>query len=71
MKQRKQAIIVHEILERSHRIVVHAPDATCSAGAWAGLDEVANHSKYYAVVGDSPLPQGVFTCSDQRHQLLS
>jgi hypothetical protein len=63
--------LVHEILERSHRIVLHKPDGTCEAGKWAGLDEVANLTKYYAVTGESTLPQGVFTCTDQAHQVLS
>lgn len=71
MKKVHYNTVVHEILERSHRIVLHKPDQTCEAGKWAGLDEVATLGKYYAVTGESPLPQGVFTCTEQRHQVLS
>ena len=63
--------VVHEVLEHSHRIVVHKQDSTCVAGAWAGLDKVATHKKYFAIVGESPLPQGVFTCNTVNHQVLS
>ena len=63
--------VVHEILERSHRIVVHKQDGTNVAGKWAGLDEVANQGKYFAICGEHTLPQGVFTTSSVSHQVLS
>lgn len=71
MKTVHHNTIVHEVLEHSHRIVLHKPDQTCEAGKWAGLEAIATLDKYFAVTGESPLPQGVFTCTEQRHQVLS
>lgn len=71
MKKVGRPTIVHEVLEHSHRIVIHLADQTCDAGKWVSLSDIANLGKYYAITGESPLPQGVFTCSEQVHQVLS
>lgn len=66
----KARAIVHEILSREHRIVLIQEDGTTDAGKWYPSHEVANHRQYFAVVGESVLPQGVFTTKEVDHQVL-
>lgn len=71
MKKKVRSTIIHEVTRAEHRIVVINPDGTNTCGVWRGLTEVATNGKLHAIVGESDLPQGVFTCSEQAHQVLS
>lgn len=62
--------VVHEVLRNEHRIVVIKEDGTVEAGEWVSTSQVANQGPYYAIVGESPLPQGVFTTKEVQHSLL-
>lgn len=65
------AVVIHEVLERQHRIITLHGNGTSEVGSWAGLSEVANQGRNFAVVGESVLPQGIFTCREVDHQVLS
>lgn len=71
MKASKSATLIHEVTRAEHRIVIVKGDGTNVAGEWTALSNVASNGKYLAIVGESPLPQGVFTCTEQNHQVLS
>lgn len=62
--------VVHETSKTAHRIVLFMEDSTTDDGPWTPLHEVTKHKHFYAVVGDSPLPQGVFTCKEVAHRVL-
>lgn len=64
-------ILVHEVTRSEHRIVIVKGDGTNVAGEWSALGDVAVNGKYHAIVGESKLPQGIFTCTDHAHQVLS
>lgn len=74
MKKRKTlaSTLIHEITSTQHRIVNIKPDGTNDAGTWVGLHEIADlNNKHLAIVGESKLPQGIFTCTEHNHQVLS
>jgi hypothetical protein len=70
MGKKANVEVVHEVNESQHRIVILKPDSTNDAGEWVEHRDVAWNGKYFAVTGNSPLPQGVFTCSVVKHQVL-
>lgn len=70
-KKRSTSTLIHEVTRSEHRIVIVKSDGTNVAGVWRNHLEVATNGKYHAIVGESDLPQGVFTCIEQQHQLLS
>lgn len=63
--------VVHEVQETRHRIVVINEDSTNKAGNWVPSTEVAYNDKYYAIMGESVLPGGVFTVREVAHQVLA
>lgn len=71
MKHRGKETVLHEVQDSRHRIVTISPDGTNTSGEWVSVTEVAQHNKYFAIWGDSVLPQGVFTVRGVSHQLLS
>jgi len=70
MKRSSNSVIVHEVHLQQHRIVLVGEEQPSNAGQWFGLHEVAKHEQYFAVVGESVLPQGVFTAKVVNHQVL-
>lgn len=66
----QHATLIHEVNSTQHRIVRLHSDGTNEAGGWVGLHELADLGKFLAVVGESKLPQGIFTCSEHKHQLI-
>lgn len=62
--------VLHEVFRNEHRIVLLMEDGTVSDGKWTPIHLVANHKQFFAVVGESPLPQGVFTCREVEHRVL-
>lgn len=62
--------VIHEVLRGEHRIILFLEDGTTSDGSWTPISEVTKHKGYYAVTGESPLPQGVFTCKEVPHRML-
>lgn len=63
-------IVIHEVYDDRHRIVVCQEDGTNNTGDWAELRQVAHMDEYFAICGESPLPQGVFTCRNVPFQQL-
>ena len=66
-----KSIIVHEVREGLHRIIVIKEDGTNDAGSWTPTDQVAVNDKYFSIQGDHVLPQGVFTVRVVPHQVLA
>lgn len=62
--------VIHESNGSQHRIIVIRDNGTNVPGAWAEQREVAYLDGYFAIMGESPLPQGVFTCRSVDHQVL-
>lgn len=62
--------VLHEVNSTSHRIIFINEDKTSEAGEWAPLAAVASLSDHFAIVGESPLPQGVFTCREVPASLI-
>lgn len=62
--------ILHETSKTGHRIVLFLQDGTTNDGPWTPLHEVTRYKQFFAVVGESPLPQGVFTCKEVTHRVL-
>lgn len=69
MKSSKSTIL-HEVNHVQHRIVQVNADGTNKSGEWKALNEIATLDKYFAITGESVLPQGVFTVSEKAHQVL-
>ena len=67
----KQITVIHEVQATQHRIVVVNEDSTNVAGDWVPSTEVAFNNKYFAIMGESVLPGGVFTVLEVAHQVLS
>ncbi len=70
MKKQVGNVVVHEVVNEQHRLVLLLADGTVEASEWIEVRHVANLKEYFAVVGESPLPQGVFTCRVVAHRLL-
>lgn len=74
MSKRKKAggsTLVHEgNHEGQHRIVQLNADGTNEVGKWTEAHQIATYGKYFAISGDSPLPQGVFTTNTVAAQVL-
>ena len=62
--------VVHEVNATQHRIVILNEDSTNEVGPWVPSTEVASMDKYFAVMGESPLPSGVFIARSCAHQVL-
>lgn len=74
MATKKSApVFMHEIRDGQHRIVAVYGDSTNHAGEWVAITEVAYHDEeaLFAVIGEGVLPQGIFRCKVQPHQILS
>lgn len=67
----KQTAVIHEVQATQHRIVIINEDSTNVAGEWVPSTEVAHSDKYFAIMGESVLPGGVFTVREVAHQVLS
>ena len=63
--------VIHEVQATQHRIVIINEDSTNIAGEWVPSTEVATVGKYFAIMGESALPGGVFTVRTCAHQVLS
>ena len=70
-KQSHSLKLVHEIRDGLHRIVAFNNDGTNEASEWIGQTEIANLKGWFAITGESALPQGIFTVSEKTHQVLS
>lgn len=63
-------VVIHEVYDDQHRICIFNEDGTSVVGDWALLKQVAVNGIYFSIVGESPLPQGVFTCREVPFQQL-
>ena len=72
MAKAQQSKLVHELRDGLHRIVVIEADSN-SAGEWVPQSDVAvsANGKLFAISGESPLPQGIFSTVERGHQVLS
>ena len=66
-----KSTIVHEVQDHRHRIVILNENGSNVASPWVSFNEVANNDKYFAIIGESELPQGVFTVRVVPHQVLA
>lgn len=69
-KEGKIIAVIHEQTDSQHRIVFIHEDSTNTVGEWVELRQIAALKGHFAVVGESPLPQGIFTCRGVDHQVL-
>lgn len=63
-------VVMHEVHDDQHRIVVFKEDGTNDTGEWVELRQIAHLDGYFAITGPSALPQGVFTCREIPFQQL-
>lgn len=72
LKRSGSKMIVHEHSgDGRHRIVTLSIDGTNEPGEWADARKLAQHGKLLAnAEPDNGLPLGVFTVSEQSHQVL-
>lgn len=62
MKKPVGNTLIHETNEGQHRLVMLKPDGTNDTGEWVEQRQVAHlNETHFAICGESPLPQGVFT----------